>query len=72
MYDLISRFHKEFPPGTEYETVPVAADDVPNVRVLADDRTVVVVNTLNRKISAKVDGKRFEMGAYEVKWLERK
>ncbi|MET7534930.1 xylan 1,4-beta-xylosidase [Streptomyces sp. NPDC005507] len=72
MYDLISRFHKAFPPGTAYETVPVAADDVPNVRVLADDRTVVVVNTLNRKISAKVDGKRFEMGAYEVKWLERK
>ncbi|MEU8488411.1 xylan 1,4-beta-xylosidase [Streptomyces sp. NPDC048641] len=72
MYDLISRFHKAFPPGTTYETVQVAADDVPNVRVLADDKTVLVVNTLNRKISAQVDGKRFEMGAYELKWLERK
>ncbi|MCQ4208124.1 GH39 family glycosyl hydrolase [Streptomyces longispororuber] len=71
MYDLVSRFNEEFGPGTTYETVPVAKDDVPNVRVLADDKAVVVVNTLNRAISAKVDGKRFEMQGYEVKWLER-
>ncbi|WP_286258045.1 GH39 family glycosyl hydrolase [Streptomyces graminofaciens] len=71
MYDLLSRFGKEFPPGTEYESVSVAADDKPNVRVLADDKAVLVVNTLDRSISAKVDGQRFGMGAYEVKWLER-
>ncbi|WP_326730893.1 xylan 1,4-beta-xylosidase [Streptomyces phaeochromogenes] len=71
MLDLISRFDKEFPPGTKYEQVSVAADDKPNVRVLADDKAVLVVNTLDRKISAQVDGKRFEMGAYEVKWLRR-
>ena len=51
--------------------MPVAADDVPNVRVLATDRTVLVVNILDRPISAKVDGKRFEMQAYEVRWLNR-
>jgi hypothetical protein len=51
--------------------VPVAKDDVPNVRVLATDRVVLVVNTLDRAISAQVDGKRFDMKAYEVKWLER-
>jgi hypothetical protein len=71
MYDLVSRFGKEFPPGTKYRTVPVAEDDVPHVRVLATDRTVLVVNTLDRSISAKVDGKRFDMGAYEVKWLSQ-
>ncbi|MET8245368.1 xylan 1,4-beta-xylosidase [Streptomyces sp. NPDC005202] len=71
MYDLVSRFSREFPPGTRYVTVSVARDDVPNVRVLASDRTVLVVNTLNRSISAQVDGKRFDMRAYEVKWLGR-
>ncbi|WP_028801716.1 GH39 family glycosyl hydrolase [Streptomyces sp. 142MFCol3.1] len=71
MYDLVTRFGKEFAPGTAYRSVSVAADDVPNVRVLATDRTVLVVNTLDRSISAKIDGKRFEMGAYEVKWLTR-
>ncbi len=71
MYDLVTRFGKEFAPGTAYRSVSVAADDVPNVRVLATARTVLVVNTLDRSISAKVDGKRFEMGAYEVKWLTR-
>ncbi|MEW2397656.1 xylan 1,4-beta-xylosidase [Streptomyces sp. NPDC046862] len=71
MLDLLSRFSEAFPPGTTYETVSVAADDRPNVRVLADDEVVLVVNTLDRSISAKVDGKRFAMGAYEVKWLRR-
>ncbi|WP_428955673.1 GH39 family glycosyl hydrolase [Streptomyces sp. cg35] len=71
MYDLVSRFNEEFGPGTRYESVKVAADDRPNVRVLADDKAVLVVNTLNRAISAKVDGRRFQMQGYEVKWLRR-
>ncbi|WP_328832382.1 xylan 1,4-beta-xylosidase [Streptomyces sp. NBC_00252] len=71
MYDLVSRFDAAFGPGATFETVPVAADDVPNVRVLATDRTVLVVNTLDRQISAKVDGKTFDMAAYGVKWLSR-
>ncbi|NEB02171.1 xylan 1,4-beta-xylosidase [Streptomyces sp. SID13726] len=71
MFDLVSRFGKAFAPGSTYQDVSVAADDVPNVRVLATDRTVLVVNTLNRRISAEVDGKKFDMQAYEVKWLSR-
>ncbi|MFJ8200317.1 xylan 1,4-beta-xylosidase [Streptomyces sp. NPDC096152] len=71
MYGLVSRFGRAFPPGTRYETVSVARDDVPNVRVLAGAKTVLVVNTLDRTISALVDGRRFDMGAYEVKWLAR-
>ncbi|MBW8735833.1 MAG: xylan 1,4-beta-xylosidase [Streptomyces turgidiscabies] len=71
MYDLVSRFGAAFPPGTEYESVAVAPDDQPNVRVLADDEAVLVVNVLDRAIDARVDGKRFGMGAYEVRWLRR-
>ena len=71
MLGLVTRFGAEFPPGTRYRTVSVAPDDVPNVRVLASDRTVLVVNVLDRPISARIDGKRFDMGAYEVKWLTR-
>ncbi|MFF3463461.1 xylan 1,4-beta-xylosidase [Streptomyces sp. NPDC002619] len=71
MYGLVSRFGKAFPPGTGYETVSVAADDVPHVRVLASDRIVLVVNTLDRSISVNIDGKRFDLRAYEVKWLTR-
>ncbi|WEO98332.1 xylan 1,4-beta-xylosidase [Streptomyces sp. FXJ1.172] len=71
MYDLVSRFAKAFPPGTAYETVSVAPDDQPNLRVLASSRTVLVVNTRNRTISTQVDGHRFAMGPYEVKWLDR-
>ncbi|MFF4630807.1 GH39 family glycosyl hydrolase [Streptomyces griseorubiginosus] len=71
MFDLVSRFGRAFAPGSTFENVSVAADDVPNVRVLATDRTVLVVNILNRRISASVDGKRFDMRPYEVKWLTR-
>ncbi|MHA5051664.1 GH39 family glycosyl hydrolase [Streptomyces sp. SD15] len=71
MLDLLSRFSAEFPPGTTYKTVSVAPDDAPDVRVLATDRTVLVVNTLDRSLSAEVDGKRFDMKAYDVKWLTR-
>ncbi|MEV0440689.1 xylan 1,4-beta-xylosidase [Streptomyces spectabilis] len=71
MLDLLARFSAAFPPGTTYEKVTVADDDVPNVRVLADDKTVLVVNTLDRPISAKVDGKRFDLAGYGVKWLDR-
>lgn len=71
MHTLISRFDREFGPGTRYEKADVAADDVPNVRVLADDKAVLVVNTLDREISAKVDGRRFTLDAYGVTWLRR-
>ncbi|MZD05686.1 xylan 1,4-beta-xylosidase [Streptomyces sp. SID5785] len=71
MFGLVSRFDEEFGPGTTYEKVDVAPDDRPNVRVLADDKAVLVVNTLNRAIDAKIDGKRFQMQGYEVKWLRR-
>ncbi|MFC9156002.1 xylan 1,4-beta-xylosidase [Streptomyces bauhiniae] len=67
MYALLSRFSTAFPPGTRYEKVSAA----PGLRVLASRNTVLVVNTLDRPVSARVDGKRVEMRGYEVKWLDR-
>lgn len=71
MLGLLSRFGEEFPPGTTYESVSVAGDDRAGVRVLADDKAVLVVNTLGRRISAEVEGERVEMAAYAVEWLRR-
>ncbi|MFC9245554.1 xylan 1,4-beta-xylosidase [Streptomyces sp. NPDC057136] len=70
MLDLVRRFHSEFPPGTTYRPVDVASD-APNVRVLADDKVVLVVNTLDRAVRAEIDGRTVNMDAYEVLWLRR-
>jgi hypothetical protein len=72
MYDLVSRFGATFPPGTAHRTVPVARGDEPHLRVLATDKAVLVVNTLDRPLDTRVDGKRIEMRAYEVRWLDRR
>lgn len=71
MYGLVSRFAREFPPGTRYAPVGSAAEDIPDVRVLASDRTVLVVNTLDHAVQARVDGRSFPLTAYEVRWLNR-
>ncbi|MEU1019555.1 xylan 1,4-beta-xylosidase [Streptomyces sp. NPDC005898] len=71
MLRLIERFGEEFGPGTSYEKVPVAGDDAAEVRVLADDKAVLVVNTQDRRISAEVDGHSLALKGYEVKWLKR-
>ncbi|WP_374212131.1 hypothetical protein [Streptomyces sp. PSAA01] len=49
----------------------IAADDRPGVQVLAADVAVLVVNTLDRPIKAKVDGRSFGMGGYGVRRLTR-
>ncbi|MEU9733178.1 xylan 1,4-beta-xylosidase [Streptomyces sp. NPDC048002] len=67
LYDLLSRFAAAFPPGTEYRTVAAP----PRVRVLATDRTALVVNTLDRSTRVTVDGKRITLQAYQVRWLDR-
>jgi hypothetical protein len=68
MYDLLARFGKEFRPGTAHTSVSV---DKPDVRVLATDQVILAVNTLDRQTSTKIDGKKVELQAYEVRWLER-
>ncbi|MFE9403151.1 xylan 1,4-beta-xylosidase [Streptomyces sp. NPDC006530] len=71
MYALIAKFAASFPPGTAVTAVGVAGDGLPNVRVLASARNVLVVNTLDRAVDAKVDGRSLAMAAYEVRWLPR-
>ncbi|MER6676412.1 xylan 1,4-beta-xylosidase [Streptomyces sp. NPDC000983] len=67
LYDLLSRFAAAFPPGTGYRTVTAP----PRVRVLASDRTTLVVNTLDRSTEVTVDSERLTLQAYEVRWLDR-
>ncbi|GGT18132.1 GH39 family glycosyl hydrolase [Streptomyces chromofuscus] len=67
MYELVARFGAEFPPGTAYRTVAAPAD----VRVLGSDRVVLVVNTRDRTVRARIDGERLDLRPYEVKWLKR-
>ncbi|CAM5526776.1 Xylan 1,4-beta-xylosidase OS=Streptomyces glaucescens OX=1907 GN=SGLAU_07620 PE=3 SV=1 [Streptomyces glaucescens] len=67
MYDLLSRFAAAFPPGTAY--TGVTAD--PEVRTLATDQTILVVNTRGRALSAKVADRTVDLQAYEVTWLTR-
>ncbi|MFD3516547.1 xylan 1,4-beta-xylosidase [Streptomyces sp. NPDC058657] len=73
MMKLIARFAREFPPGTRYDDrVAVAPGDAARVRVLASERTVLVVNTLDRALRTEVDGQDLDLNAYEVRWLTRR
>ncbi|MCL7427774.1 xylan 1,4-beta-xylosidase [Streptomyces sp. YS415] len=67
LYDLLARFAEEFPPGTEYADLGAG----PHARVLATERTALVVNPLDRSVRVTVDGKRITLQAYEVRWLDR-
>ncbi|MFE9683403.1 xylan 1,4-beta-xylosidase [Streptomyces sp. NPDC006285] len=71
MLGLLTRFGAEFPPGTAYEGVSVAGGGRGDVRVLADDGVVLVVNTVGRGVRVEVDGRRVVLGAYGVTWLSR-
>ncbi|MFF4410770.1 xylan 1,4-beta-xylosidase [Streptomyces sp. NPDC001262] len=69
MMDLLQRFVTAFHPGTRLRTPDVGGSDAAHVRALASDRTALVVNTLDRPITATVDGHDIGLGAYEVRWL---
>ncbi|WP_242586228.1 xylan 1,4-beta-xylosidase [Streptomyces sp. MST-110588] len=71
MMKLLSGFSRAFPPGTRFRDVPVAAGDRPDIRVLGDDRTVLVVNTLDRALTVTVDGQRVDLAPYGIRWLKR-
>jgi hypothetical protein len=67
--DLIRRFDREFPPDAAHRPVDVARDDVSTVRVLADDKATLVVNTLNKPVRATIDGRTVDLDGYQVRWL---
>lgn len=72
MAKLLDRFGAEFPPGTRFRE-PRGAErgGRPRVRVLADDRVTLAVNTLDRPVTTRLDGREVRLDAYEVRWIER-
>ncbi|MFF2923932.1 xylan 1,4-beta-xylosidase [Streptomyces celluloflavus] len=72
MMDLLSRFARAFPPGTRPRQPAIAADDRARVRALADDRTTLVVNTTDRRITATIDGRAVPLAGYGVRWIARR
>ncbi|MDK1475686.1 xylan 1,4-beta-xylosidase [Streptomyces sp. 549] len=69
MLDLLGRFRDAFPPGTLFERPDTGGD--PGARVLADDRTALVVNTRDRAITVRVDGSPVKLDPHQVRWLDR-
>ncbi|WP_336206206.1 GH39 family glycosyl hydrolase [Nonomuraea sp. LPB2021202275-12-8] len=68
MAGLLSGFTKWFPAGVPIEQVQ-SSD--PKVRVLAQARQVVMVNTGDAAVTATVDGKQVTLKPYEIKWSSR-
>ncbi|MEU8826339.1 xylan 1,4-beta-xylosidase [Streptomyces sp. NPDC048636] len=71
MMRLLGRFAREFPPRTAFRTVDIAAEDRERLQVLADDHALLVVNTRDRRVTARVDGHSFGLGGYGVRWFKR-
>ncbi|MEU4829549.1 xylan 1,4-beta-xylosidase [Streptosporangium sp. NPDC023615] len=68
MAGVMSGFVKWFPLGVTLETV-TSSD--PKVRVLAQERQLVMVNTTGAAVNTVVDGRQFQLKPYEVRWSER-
>ncbi|MGW0805658.1 GH39 family glycosyl hydrolase [Nonomuraea sp. NPDC002799] len=68
MAGLLSGFTKWFPAGVR--PVEVRSSD-PQVKVLAQERQMVMVNTSDRDVTATVDGKQMTLAPYEIKWAGR-
>ncbi|WP_307845557.1 xylan 1,4-beta-xylosidase [Planomonospora sp. ID67723] len=68
MAGILSGFTKWFPAGVPLE--PVTSSD-PKVRVIAQQRMIVMVNTTNARVSTTVDGRQVELKPYEIRWTER-
>lgn len=64
---VLQNFAKWFPPGTRLEEV----NSPPTVRVLAQPRMVVVVNTLDLPVTVLIDGRDERLEPYEARWLPR-
>lgn len=68
MAGILSGFTKWFPLGVTLETV---ASSNARVRVLAQERQLVMVNTTDAAATTVVDGRQFQLKPYEVRWSER-
>jgi Glycosyl hydrolases family 39 len=64
---VLQNFVRWFPSGTELETVSTDS----NLRVLAQPRMLVVVNTQDSSVTTTIDEREVRLDPYEVRWLER-
>jgi hypothetical protein len=63
--EVLQPFARWFPPGTQLRSTPAP----PGLRVLAQDRAMVVVNTTDEGVAATVDGHRIALAPYETRWF---
>jgi hypothetical protein len=63
--DVLQPFARWFPPGTEVRPVQVS----PELRALASDRALVVVNTSDQEVTARIEGRTMTLDAYETRWM---
>ncbi|MQY03198.1 glycoside hydrolase family protein [Actinomadura macrotermitis] len=64
----LQNFDRWFPPGTRLEDVKSSNAAV---RVLAQKKQMVVVNTTAQPAGTRIEGQPLTLGPYEVKWLGR-
>lgn len=64
---ILQNFAQYFPPGTRLEEVPAS----PAVRVLAQPRMLVVVNTQDSAVRVSIDGRDMRLGPYGTQWVSR-
>lgn len=64
---VLQNFVRWFPPGTRLEEIPAP----PEVRVLAQPRMLVVVNTQESPVTASIDGRQLQLAPYETRWVPR-
>lgn len=64
---VLQNFAQWFPPGVHLEEVPAP----PAVRVLAQPRMLVVVNTQDSAVRVSIDGRDMHLGPYGTQWVSR-
>ncbi|WP_440101710.1 xylan 1,4-beta-xylosidase [Streptosporangium sp. H16] len=65
---LVSDFTTWFPAGAELEKVTSSA---PGIRVLAQPKKLLMVNTTKAETTTTVDGREFTLRPYEIRWSDR-
>jgi hypothetical protein len=65
---MLQNFDRWFPPGTRLTDV---RSSNAAVRVLAQQRQMVVVNTTPRAARTTIEGRTLDLGPYQVQWLAR-
>ena len=63
--DVLQPFARWFPPGTRLRPVPAP----PELRVLAQDRAMVVVNTTDDSVTATLEGRLMRLEPFETRWF---